>query len=233
MDIMKSIGDTLAKRRQARGVTFERVYESTKIRAQILDAIEKGNWGELPGDVYVRGFIIRYAQFLGLNGLELIRPYFEAAQNPMENPMKDERQLQEPEPIRFGWLLGLGGLIILVIFFKAIGSYIRRKSVPLNPAVSVASPTDVIVSTRAMATESMAAGRHQLQIYSPNELWLRVTTEKKNFEGFIPQRSTWTFEAEGTFTVRLGHTREVLMNFDGETIALQENQKKVVLPNEN
>jgi cytoskeletal protein RodZ len=48
-------------------VDLYRVERDTKIRVKYLAALEDGDFGDLPGDVYARGFIRNYATYLGLD----------------------------------------------------------------------------------------------------------------------------------------------------------------------
>jgi hypothetical protein len=50
--------------RLARGLTVQEVSEETKIRALMIECLENEDFSALPADVYVRGFVIHYAQLL-------------------------------------------------------------------------------------------------------------------------------------------------------------------------
>ncbi len=65
------IGHLLAKAREEKGLTLEEVSGKTLIRAAILRAIEEGDERPLPEPVYIRGFIRRFGDLVGLNGMEL------------------------------------------------------------------------------------------------------------------------------------------------------------------
>jgi cytoskeleton protein RodZ len=67
------VGATLKRARRERGLSLEDVEEATKIRSRYLQALEGEDFGALPDPVYVRGFVRTYADFLGLDGEELVR----------------------------------------------------------------------------------------------------------------------------------------------------------------
>lgn len=48
------------------GLALEQVSEVTKIRAAIIDCIEREDFSRLPAAVYIRGFVIQYARLLGV-----------------------------------------------------------------------------------------------------------------------------------------------------------------------
>ncbi|MBE3553121.1 MAG: helix-turn-helix domain-containing protein [Kyrpidia tusciae] len=69
---MEDVGQLLRKTREGRGLTLEEVAEATKIRSVYLEAIERGDLSALPPGVYARGFVRAYAEFLGLDGNEVL-----------------------------------------------------------------------------------------------------------------------------------------------------------------
>jgi len=67
-----SVGDRLRDAREVRGLDLYRVERDTKIRHKYLEALEAGEYADLPGDVYTRGFLRNYATYLGLDPDEMV-----------------------------------------------------------------------------------------------------------------------------------------------------------------
>src|SRR5690348_18345054 len=61
-----SLPERLYAARERKGVDLYRAERDTKIRARYLAALERGEYGELQGDVYTKGFLRNYATYLGL-----------------------------------------------------------------------------------------------------------------------------------------------------------------------
>lgn len=61
------LGEMLRSAREARGLDRARAEEDTRIRERYLAAIERGQWHELPGEVYALGFVRSYARYLGID----------------------------------------------------------------------------------------------------------------------------------------------------------------------
>jgi cytoskeletal protein RodZ len=81
------LGEVLRTAREARGVDLPRVERDTKIRARYLQALEDGDYAELPGAVYTKGFLRNYGAYLGLDTEYLIDLYrLESAQPTVEKP---------------------------------------------------------------------------------------------------------------------------------------------------
>ncbi|RJQ11261.1 MAG: DUF4115 domain-containing protein [Bacillota bacterium] len=72
---MKEIGRRLKERREELGLSLAEVQAETKIRRRYLQALESGEEGLIPGEVYVKGFLRFYGNFLGLDGSALVRDY--------------------------------------------------------------------------------------------------------------------------------------------------------------
>ncbi|HUV94818.1 MAG TPA: RodZ domain-containing protein [Anaerolineae bacterium] len=68
---MGEVGTRLREAREQQGLSLEQAEETTRIRRVFLEALEEERFDVLPGDVYARGFIRNYAQFLGLDPQEL------------------------------------------------------------------------------------------------------------------------------------------------------------------
>jgi cytoskeletal protein RodZ len=68
-------GGQLRAERERRGTVLENVSEATKIRTTYLEALEAHDWKALPADVFTRGYIRTYAEFLGLDQEHLLKVY--------------------------------------------------------------------------------------------------------------------------------------------------------------
>lgn len=75
MSSLEQIGQKIKAARESRGLTLGQIYDKTKIPTSNLEAIETGDFEQLPEPVYVAGFIKRYADCVGLNGQSLSEEY--------------------------------------------------------------------------------------------------------------------------------------------------------------
>lgn len=76
------IGEALRGAREAHGVTIEQAARSLHIRINYLRMLEEGALEALPGNAYARGYLRRYAAWLGLNPEEIMREADEAGKLP-------------------------------------------------------------------------------------------------------------------------------------------------------
>ncbi|HET6745237.1 MAG TPA: helix-turn-helix domain-containing protein, partial [Candidatus Limnocylindria bacterium] len=86
-EAQNKLGEVLRTAREARDVDLARVERDTKIRARYLQALEDGDYAELPGAVYTKGFLRNYGAYLGLDTEYLIDLYrLESSQPTSEKP---------------------------------------------------------------------------------------------------------------------------------------------------
>lgn len=81
-DLLRQVGRELRQAREERSLSISQLHRQTLVPAHQIEALEAGRIEELPEDVYVRGFIRRIANALGLNGLAI------AASVPEPDPVK-------------------------------------------------------------------------------------------------------------------------------------------------
>lgn len=64
---MSEVGEQLRRAREAQGLSLAQVAEHTKLRADHLGALERGDFGVFPAPVYVRGTVRTYGRLLHLD----------------------------------------------------------------------------------------------------------------------------------------------------------------------
>lgn len=68
---IKEIGGYLRQQRETRSLSVDDIAAMTRIRVPMLEALEDGDLDRLPEFIYVKGFIRRYGEALGLDGKSL------------------------------------------------------------------------------------------------------------------------------------------------------------------
>src|SRR5689334_3027864 len=72
-----TLGELLRQERERRGMTVEQVASATKVGSRLLHSLEGDHYAELPAKPFVRGFVISYCRFLGLDSKEVLAKYAE------------------------------------------------------------------------------------------------------------------------------------------------------------
>src|SRR3954469_4585467 len=132
-----SLGETLQAAREQKGVDLHRAERDTKIRAKHLAALETGDYSELPGPVYTRGFLKNYATYLGLDADELVMEWqleqqAAAPRIPQIIAIPPQPLVEPKGHLRFTRGIFVGALLIVVIvgFLGYVGFQLLRFSHP-------------------------------------------------------------------------------------------------------
>jgi cytoskeleton protein RodZ len=71
----ESLGRLLKRTREERQIELDEAFRATRIRRHTLEALENERWDELPSQVFVKGFLKNYAEFLELDSEMVLELY--------------------------------------------------------------------------------------------------------------------------------------------------------------
>lgn len=89
-------GDMLRDRRRQMGLSIQQVANTIKIRPQIIEFFEKGDFSSMPPRGYAQGMISSYARFLGLNTRAVMSSYFDELERFERETSQRGGHFQEP-----------------------------------------------------------------------------------------------------------------------------------------
>ena len=156
------IGKTLREAREAKGLTLAQVSDTTRISKAYLQAVEEDTYQKIPGEVFVKGVLRGYGNFLGLDGAKLVEQYKILAQGmrpeeaasfkireatnvkitPTFKPNEDTPQSSKNSL--------LTGLVVLVVLLLAVCAYYFM--IVAKPAGSVTAPATSVAPAAAAQT---------------------------------------------------------------------------------
>ena len=154
-----SLPDRLASARERKGVDLVRAERDTKIRARYLNALERGDYRELPGAVYTRGFLRNYAIYLGLDPDDVLRQWRRergdaAGPEPLVVPPRPIAS--PPRPLTFSPSIIVAALMTLGV--AAFGVYLAVQ------LLRYAKPPELAVTSPPVAVLDVAEGVTSYQI---------------------------------------------------------------------
>jgi cytoskeletal protein RodZ len=118
---MSKLGSYLKQQREEKSMSLEALHEETKIRQLYLDAIEKGEFDTLPGEVYLKGFLRTISRELRLEYAHLLKLYSEdtGIEHHDEvfvlNASNNLKEIQKEKSVQKRFMYIIAGLIILSI----------------------------------------------------------------------------------------------------------------------
>ncbi|MES2208846.1 MAG: helix-turn-helix domain-containing protein [Chloroflexota bacterium] len=160
-DPTPSLPDRLAGARERKGVDLFRAERDTKIRARYLAALERGDYRDLPGAVYTKGFLRNYALYLGLDPEDVLRQWRRERgdQTPTEAVVIAPRTIVEaPRTLTFSPSVVVAALmtfgVILFGFYLAV--QLLRFAKP--PTLAVTNPASAVVEVDESTTSFVITG---------------------------------------------------------------------------
>ncbi|MBC7951095.1 MAG: DUF4115 domain-containing protein [Rhodospirillaceae bacterium] len=110
-----AVGHSLKTARELTGKTVAEVSLLLRIRQPFLQALEDGRHKDLPGGTYAVGFLRTYAEFLGLDGEEMVRRFRAEAAGELDVRLN----LAFPSPVSEGRIPG-GAVLFLGLMLAAV-----------------------------------------------------------------------------------------------------------------
>ena len=126
---MQEFASELRAQRESSGMSLEELFERTRINPDYLRAIESGNYDVLP-EIYVRLFIKKYAQEVGMDVEETLAKYEKNRPVTVTAQRVASRARERSLPV--GRILGI--LSALALIAVIAGVYLRRDSTSVTPA---------------------------------------------------------------------------------------------------
>lgn len=141
---MKSVGQTLKDEREKQFYSLEDVEKHTKIRKELLEALEADDYAKLPPATFIQGFIKNYSRMLNIDAekmLALFRRDFEAKKHPprimesFKSPLENRRFRLTPSK-----MLGVVIAAVILSFFGYL--WFEYRQFVGAPNLIVTTPVD-------------------------------------------------------------------------------------------
>lgn len=139
-----TLGEKLRKLRSDFRMSLQDVSKATRIQVKYLEFLENGEYGKLPADVYVRGFLRSYARYLNVDEGALIKLY-ERECNIQENLGRDTGKkattyATTPASLVITSRSLVLGLIVILLLGAFTYLYREFKSFAAEPLLVVLAP---------------------------------------------------------------------------------------------
>ncbi len=185
--IVQSVGHILRRARIAKGMSIDDVSRQLRISIQQVEAIEKEDFGKLPGRTFLRGFIRNYANLVQLDSAPLLQMLPESVpiistyeRTPLTNKQISFSSNRESS--------GNNRLIIIIILFAVIlGAYFISENIDWNKVPdSSAMSNEVKKVTEKASVEiqlpisSSTKNAPNTQINKAPEPSIQIGTEKNS-----------------------------------------------------
>ena len=217
-------GARLRGAREKQGLTVLEAAEKLHVDARTLEALEAEDFAAFGADVYVRGHLRRYAEFIGEAPAELQELYASSTQAarpdltriPRSDPGNGAARLVLPV------VLGLVGLALLVLLWWVL-TMPGEKPQPLAAAFPPVASASTPQATAGAADEvAPAAGATQLALQFSALSWAEVSdaSGRRLLQGLYAAGSTRTLSGAAPLRVILGNAPAVALRVNDQTVRL-------------
>lgn len=141
---MRTVGQLLREEREDKLYSLEDVEKNTKIRIEMLEALERDDYEKLPSLIYIQGFIKNYGKFLGMDANKLLAVFrrdYEAKKHPplvmesLKKPVGSKKFFIQPSH-----LIGLTAMLIVLSFFAYL--WVEYRQFAGAPELVLVSPSE-------------------------------------------------------------------------------------------
>jgi cytoskeletal protein RodZ len=122
---MESIGQYLRRHREGRAMSIEEVSRATRIPVASLERLEHDHFDDLPGEVFVRGFMKSYARALHLSADEVLARYTSSRRVATVTPLPMTSPIQKTQGKRFG--VAVAFVVLLILFTLALSIVLKPR----------------------------------------------------------------------------------------------------------
>src|SRR5829696_6671598 len=219
-----SLPDRLAAARERKGVDLVRAERDTKIRVRYLSALERGDYRDLPGAVYTKGFLRNYAIYLNLDPEDVLRQWRRERGDQVgpEPVIVPPRPLEEPSrPLNFSPSVVVAALLTVgvILFFVYLSSQLLRYSKP--PDLTVSNPATAVLEVGEDTTSYRLAGTSS----AGATVTIRAAGQTEPIRVTAQSSGEWSFQVD----LRRGHNRFEIDAINPETGKASETPRTVVI----
>jgi cytoskeletal protein RodZ len=122
---MESIGQYLRRHREERAMSVEEVSRATRIPVNNLERLENDHFDDLPGEVFVRGFLKAYARAVSISVDDVLARYTSSRRVAWVTPLPMTSPIQKTQGRRFG--VAIAFVVLLILFTLALSIVLKPR----------------------------------------------------------------------------------------------------------
>lgn len=141
---MSQLGELLRNARESQGISLSQAAAETRILQRYLVALEEGDYVNLPGDVYARGFIRNYARFLNLAPEDVLQVYRQ--ERGRSEPIRVVQTASAPRARNF-FVPSFFGVFFVVLLLVGLSYLVLNVTSNMNESLAQATIQPTLAAT--------------------------------------------------------------------------------------
>ncbi len=122
---METVGQYLRRQRESKQRSIEEIARSTRVPMSSVERIESDQFDELPGEVFVRGFLKSYARSLGISSDDVLARYTASRRVAWVTPLPITSPNRPARGRRFG--VAIAFVLLLILFTLALSIVLKPR----------------------------------------------------------------------------------------------------------
>jgi cytoskeletal protein RodZ len=123
---METVGNYLRRHRESKRMSIEEVSRATRVPTSSVERIEGDRFDELPGEVFVRGFLKSYARAVGVTPEDVLARYTASRRVAWVTPLPIASPMARPaRGRRFG--VAIAFVLLLILFTLALSIVLKPR----------------------------------------------------------------------------------------------------------
>lgn len=194
----QTVGEQLKAERERQGLTLSDMAAKTRVPMRHLDAIEKSDFGSLPGTTYTLGFARSFARALDMDAAKTSADLrAELAQGGHEGYQVPTQNYEPADPSRvpsrtLAWTAALIGVLV-------VAAYFIWRSMTLDGTAEVVAPIQTAPSAQSSAAAPVAAAAAgEVVITATDTVWVKIydAENKRLYENEMKAGDRFTVPAD-------------------------------------
>lgn len=112
----ETLGKYIGSCRQTKGLTVEEIAQITRINVRFIQAAEADRFDQLPGSVFIKGFLRSYAEVVRVDGADLVKRYDNLGLVEADKSPKLISMPLHEDSTRLSALALVGSIVVALVF---------------------------------------------------------------------------------------------------------------------
>ncbi len=224
----QAVGEQLKAARESAGFSLEQIAQKTRVPMRHLEAIEKSNFGALPGPTYTMGFVKAYSRALNLDEPKIISELrVELSQGGFDGKPASQLSYEPTDPARvpsrtLAWTAAGIALALLVGYFVWRSFAFAPDATPVADTQTAEKKADQPAPVAANTPAAAIDPKGQVVLTATDTVWLRVydANKKRLFESEMKAGESYTIPADAANPmVNTGRAQAIKVTIGGKEVA--------------
>ncbi len=226
---MGTVGKYLQDARVARGIDLREAAQQTRISPRYLKALEAEDFSQLPGEVFVKGFLKSYGKFLQLPESEIMERYAQIQQKntsaappapavPAATTVAEVHHVPSKFPLEP--MLWVAGIVVVLVLFL-FSAFPRRQHVKETQEGSLTSAGSGELSSFPVPTAMPE--KLYLKVVALEDTWLLIRTDTSpEKKAMLIKGESLIWSADERFLLSYGSAGALKLVLNGKELTVDE-----------